>query len=127
MPISIIGVLWLLAMSGLGLYGIMLAFHHAARLLGDRKAEARARRECLHPGGDRVDRGDVPIAEICMLKNQATQTVEFCAKEAVQILGGAGYIRGAKSERIYRETKVLAIGGGAEEIMKDLAARQLGF
>jgi acyl-CoA dehydrogenase len=53
--------------------------------------------------------------------------MEFCAKEAVQIFGGAGYIRGAKSERIYRETKVLSIGGGAEEIMKDLAARQLGL
>lgn len=68
-----------------------------------------------------------PIAEICMLKNLATQTLELCAKESVQILGGAGYIRGAKCERIYRETKVVAIGGGAEEIMKDLASRQLGL
>lgn len=74
-----------------------------------------------------LDRGEAPVAKICMLKNHATQTMEFCAKEAVQILGGAGYIRGAKSERIYRETKVVAIGGGAEEIMKDLAARQLGL
>jgi acyl-CoA dehydrogenase len=75
----------------------------------------------------RVHQGDSPVAEICMLKNQATQTMEFCAKEAVQILGGAGYIRGAKCERIYRETKVMSIGGGAEEIMKDLAARQMGL
>jgi acyl-CoA dehydrogenase len=72
-----------------------------------------------------VGRGESPIPRICMLKNQAVQTMEHCAKEAVQILGGAGYIRGCKSERIYRETKVIAIGGGAEEIMKDLAARQL--
>ena len=75
----------------------------------------------------RVDQGQWPIAEVCMLKNQATQCMEFCAKEAVQILGGAGYISGAIVERIYRETKVLAIGGGAEEIMKDLASRQLGL
>ena len=73
----------------------------------------------------RVQQGQWPIAEVCMLKNQATQCMEHCAKEAVQILGGAGYIRGAKVERIYRETKVLAIGGGAEEIMKELAARQM--
>jgi acyl-CoA dehydrogenase len=73
----------------------------------------------------RVHQGESPIPEICMLKNHATQTMELCAKEAVQILGGAGYIRGAKCERIYRETKVIAIGGGAEEIMKELAARQL--
>lgn len=75
----------------------------------------------------RVDQGQWPIAEVCMLKNTATQCMEYCAKEAVQILGGAGYIRGVKVERIYRETKVLSIGGGAEEIMKELAARQLGL
>jgi alkylation response protein AidB-like acyl-CoA dehydrogenase len=62
-----------------------------------------------------------------MLKNQATQTLAFCASEAVQILGGAGFVRGSKVERIYREVKVNAIGGGAEEIMKDLAARQMGW
>lgn len=32
-----------------------------------------------------------------------------------------------RSERIYREVKVMMIGGGAEEVMKDLAARQLGL
>ena len=47
--------------------------------------------------------------------------------EAVQILGGAGYMRGGKVERIYRETKVMAIGGGSAEIMKDLAARQMAL
>uniref|UniRef100_UPI00278BFE90 acyl-CoA dehydrogenase family protein n=1 Tax=Escherichia coli TaxID=562 RepID=UPI00278BFE90 len=67
----------------------------------------------------RLDRGEHPIAELCMLKNQATQTLAFCASEAVQIFGGAGFMRGAKVERIYREVKVNAIGGGAEEIMKD--------
>jgi acyl-CoA dehydrogenase len=75
----------------------------------------------------RVDRGDYVVPELCMLKNQATQTLAFCASEAVQILGGAGFMRGSKVERIYREVKVNAIGGGAEEIMKDLAARQLGW
>lgn len=74
-----------------------------------------------------LDNGENPIAELCMLKNQATQTMAFCASEAVQILGGAGFMRGAKCERIYREVKVNAIGGGTEEIMKDLASRQMGW
>jgi acyl-CoA dehydrogenase len=73
----------------------------------------------------RVDQGQWPIAEVCLLKNAATQCLELCAKEAVQIFGGAGYMLGTTVERIYRETKVLSIGGGAEEIMKELAARQL--
>ncbi|MCC0006236.1 MAG: acyl-CoA dehydrogenase family protein [Methylobacteriaceae bacterium] len=75
----------------------------------------------------RVQNGESPAAEIAMLKNQATQTMAFCASEGVQIHGGQGFMRGTKVERIYREVKVNAIGGGAEEIMKDLAARQMGI
>jgi len=65
------------------------------------------------------------VAELCMLKNHATRAMQLCADQAVQILGGMGYMRGTRVERIYREVKVMMIGGGAEEIMKDLAARQL--
>ena len=64
---------------------------------------------------------------VCLLKNHATQTMQFCADAAVQILGGMGFMRGTVSERIYREVKVMMIGGGAEEIMKELAARQSGL
>ena len=67
------------------------------------------------------------VARTCMAKNVATQAMQFCADQAVQILGGMGYMRGTKSERLYREVKVMMIGGGSEEIMKDLAARQLGL
>ncbi len=75
----------------------------------------------------RVDRGETPAADLAMLKVQATLTMEFCAREGMQILGGAGYLRGSRIERIYREVRVNAIGGGSEEIMRDLAARQLGL
>ncbi|OTG63208.1 acyl-CoA dehydrogenase family protein [Acinetobacter silvestris] len=71
--------------------------------------------------------GNDLVAQICMLKNVATQTMQFCADAAVQTLGGMGFMRGTKSERIYREVKVNMIGGGTEEIMKDLASRQLGY
>ena len=64
--------------------------------------------------------------DIAMLKVQASETMEFCAREAMQILGGIGYMRGSRVERIYREVRVNAIGGGSEEIMRDLAARQYG-
>ena len=77
--------------------------------------------------GDQGDTGPEWVAEVCMLKNHATQAMQFCADQAVQILGGMGYMRGSASERLYREVKVLMIGGGAEEIMKELAARQLGL
>jgi acyl-CoA dehydrogenase len=67
------------------------------------------------------------VARACLAKVEATQAMQFCADAAVQILGGMGYMRGTKSERLYREVKVMMIGGGSEEIMKDLAARQLAL
>ncbi len=65
--------------------------------------------------------------DFALLKVQATQTMEFCAREACQILGGASFMRGSRVERIYREVRVMAIGGGSEEIMFDLASRQYRF
>jgi acyl-CoA dehydrogenase len=74
-----------------------------------------------------INEGNIPAAQICKAKFSASKALEFCASEAMQILGGAGYLRGCRIERIYREVKVMAIGGGSEEIMRDLAARQMGL
>jgi len=71
---------------------------------------------------DRAIGGHLALAKV-----QATTTFEFCCREASQILGGASYIRGGigeRIERLYREVRVMAIGGGSEEIMRDLAMRQ---
>ena len=74
-----------------------------------------------------ANEGDMPVAEICKAKFSASKALEFCASEAMQIWGGAAYLRGNPVERIYREVKVNAIGGGSEEIMRDLAIRQMGI
>ncbi|WP_286267336.1 acyl-CoA dehydrogenase family protein [Thalassotalea atypica] len=71
--------------------------------------------------------GNARASDIALLKVQATQTMEFCAREAMQILGGISFIRECRTERIYREVRVMAIGGGSEEIMRDLASRQMGL
>ena len=64
-------------------------------------------------------------ADFALLKVQATQMLEKVARDAAQVLGGASYLTGSKVERIYREVRVNAIGGGSEEIMLDLAGRQM--
>ncbi|MEP5569197.1 MAG: acyl-CoA dehydrogenase family protein [Halioglobus sp.] len=74
-----------------------------------------------------INEGEMPVAEICKGKFAATKALEFVASEAMQIFGGAAYLRGNPVERIYREVKVFAIGGGSEEIMRDLAVRQMGL
>ena len=70
-----------------------------------------------------LNEGHRPYAEISKAKFQCSKDLEFIANEALQILGGAGYLRGNAVERIYRETKVQSIGGGSQEIMKDLAVK----
>lgn len=74
-----------------------------------------------------INEGHMPVAEISKCKFFTTKQLEYVASEAMQILGGAGYLRGGPVERIYREVKVMAIGGGSEEIMRDLAVRQMGL
>mmetsp|Transcript_51129 Transcript_51129/g.115214 ORF Transcript_51129/g.115214 Transcript_51129/m.115214 type:complete len:419 (-) Transcript_51129:71-1327(-) len=64
---------------------------------------------------------------IALAKVQATKTFELVARECSQVFGGKAYLKtgpGRVVERCYREVRVLAIGGGSEEIMLDLASRQ---
>ena len=95
--------------------------------LVDMQMKVEAARAYLYDCAWAVQQGEQAAARLAMLKNCATQAMQFCADQAVQILGGAGFMRGSRAERIYREVKVMMIGGGSEEIMKDLAARQLGW
>jgi len=96
-------------------------------MLVDLVTQVQAVRALLFDIARRVGEGGETVAEVCMCKNLATETLERVAGQSVQLLGGAGYTRGCRIERIFRETKVLSIGGGASEILKDLAARQLGL
>lgn len=75
----------------------------------------------------RIGNPRVLVAQTSMLKKFAMQSLQSCADEAVQIMGGLGFMRGKRVERIYCEVKVNMIGGGAVEVMKDLAAKQLQF
>ena len=70
---------------------------------------------------------DLIAGPISLLKVQSTKSLEFCSREASQIIGGSSYVRGGVGgliERLSREVRVLAIGGGSEEVMTDLAMRQ---
>jgi len=49
------------------------------------------------------------------------------ADAAVQLHGGAGYMRGTEVERHYRDARIMGIGGGTTEIMNELIASALGL
>jgi acyl-CoA dehydrogenase len=72
-----------------------------------------------------IEQGHMPVAELSKAKASGTKALEYVVSECMQVIGGASYIRGNVVERAWREVKVMAIGGGSEEIMRDLAARQM--
>lgn len=109
-------------------FGARLADHQVIRhKLVEMDRQINATTAWLEQLAWRVNQGETPAAELAECKVQASLTMESCAREAAQILGGASYLRGNPVERIYREVRVNAIGGGSEEIMRDLAARQLNI
>ena len=109
-------------------FGKRLIEHQVIRhKLADMSARIDATRALIGQIAWNINEGEIPVAEISKAKFFASKGLEFCASEAMQILGGAGFLRGNRVERIYREVKVMAIGGGSEEILRDLAARQMGL
>ncbi len=109
-------------------FGKRLAQHQSIRIkLADMARQIEATQAWVDLCAWQNREGKARPADFAMLKVQATRMLEAVAREAAQVLGGASYLKGSKVERIYREVRVNAIGGGSEEIMLDLAGRQLGY
>jgi acyl-CoA dehydrogenase len=71
--------------------------------------------------------GENVIAEACLAKSNAVEACAWTVDQAVQLHGGIGYLHGIEVERHYRDARILGIGGGATEVLNDLAARLLGY
>ena len=67
------------------------------------------------------------IADAALAKQTAVEACEWVVDQAVQLHGGTGYLHGTEVERHYRDSRILPIGGGATEVMTDLAAKLLGY
>jgi acyl-CoA dehydrogenase len=71
--------------------------------------------------------GHDAIREVTMAK-LATQRAAFeVADDALQIHGGAGYMREYEIERVARDLRLGPIGGGTDEVMKEILAKQIGL
>jgi acyl-CoA dehydrogenase len=71
--------------------------------------------------------GEDVVAEACLAKQTAVESATYVCDQAVQLHGGTGYLHGTEVERHYRDARILPIGGGATEVLTDLAARLLGY
>src|SRR3954451_15676224 len=95
--------------------------------LVDMKRAVEVSRVYAHHVIERHAAGEQLFAEAAMAKNQAVSACEFVVDAAVQLHGGAGYMRDSEVERHYRDARILGIGGGATEVMNDLIAKALGW
>jgi len=67
----------------------------------------------------------IPMAEASATKLYCGRAATECALEAIQIMGGNGYMREYHVEMLMRDAKLLQIGGGADEIQIITVARHL--
>lgn len=84
-------------------------------------------REFTYRQAAKMAAGQSVIKEISMAKNFATDTADRITNDAVQILGGLGYMRESLVERLYRDNRVLSIGGGTREVMNEIISKQMGL
>jgi len=80
-------------------------------------------REFTYRIAAKIDAGMNQVKEISMAKNFACDVSDKVTYEAVQIFGGYGFMRGYLVERLYRDNRILSIGGGTREIMKEIISK----
>ncbi|MTW84861.1 acyl-CoA dehydrogenase [Virgibacillus dakarensis] len=94
--------------------------------LADMAMEVELARNMVHKAAWLKDRGKPFTKEAAFAKLYATETAFRSANQAIQILGGYGYMREYEVERYLRDAKLLEIGEGTSEIQRLVIARQLG-
>lgn len=103
----------------------LTGFQVTRHKLVDMATEVRIAEEFTWRVAQMIQDGKNPITEVAMAKNYTASTAENVCREAIQIFGGMGYMRESRVERLYRDARLLAIGGGTTEIMKEIIARNM--
>ena len=87
-------------------------------------AKVRAARQYLYHCAWLVSQGRDVVQDVSMLKALTSELVNEVVQTCQQFHGGMGYMRGTPIERLWRDARILAIGGGATEVMLDEAAKR---
>ncbi len=95
--------------------------------LVDMKTRITSAKTLVYQVAHRMDDGQYLVEEVSMAKNHAARVAVDVCYDAVQLHGGMGYMRETVVERLSRDARLLPIGGGTEEIMKEIIARQMGI
>ena len=95
--------------------------------LVDMGTKIAAVRAFVYQTAKQWDGGEYPVREISQAKLLATQVACEVADDAIQILGGHGYMREFPVERAWRDARLARIGAGTDEIMKEIIAKSYGL
>jgi acyl-CoA dehydrogenase len=87
-------------------------------------AKVRAARQYMYHCAWMVTEGRDVVQDVSMLKSLTGELVNEVVQACQQFHGGMGYMRGTAIERLWRDARILAIGGGATEVMLDEAAKR---
>jgi acyl-CoA dehydrogenase len=93
--------------------------------LAQRAAEVEAGRQLVYAIAWRDARGHDVTREVSMAKAYCGDLVNAVMYDCLQFHGGMGFMRGSVIERMARDARVQAIGGGATEVMLEEVAKRL--
>ena len=88
-------------------------------------AELEMARRFVYSLAENYRDGKIEAKEICMAKFQVVDVVHRVVERCLQLHGGSGFLEENWVSRVYRDMRVLSVGGGASEMMKDLVASYL--
>jgi acyl-CoA dehydrogenase len=102
-------------------------FQSTRHKIADMVTKVEAARQLTYYVSWLFSRHQATDMDVSMTKLYATEAANDIAYNAGQIYGGYGYMREYPIERFYRDARVLTIGGGTSEIMKEIIAKRLGL
>jgi alkylation response protein AidB-like acyl-CoA dehydrogenase len=98
-----------------------------AHKLAEMATEIEAARQLVYSTARKFAAGEYPVKEISMCKLVGGQVSFQVADAALQIYGGYGYMMEYGVQRSWRDSRLNRIGGGTDEIMKEVIAKSLGL
>ena len=101
----------------------LAGFQVTRHKLADMATLVEVSREFAYRVAANMDAGVDQTKQVSMAKNFACSVSDKVTHEAVQIFGGYGFMREYLVERLYRDSRVLSIGGGATEVMKEIISK----
>jgi alkylation response protein AidB-like acyl-CoA dehydrogenase len=109
-------------------FGRPIGKHQAIRhALAELATDIEAAQQLVYEAAWKVNRGEYPVREISMAKLLAGEVSWNTADRALQIFGGYGYSMEFPIQRAWRDSRLIRIGAGTDEVMREVIGRMEGF